>query len=93
MCIHRNILESFGHLSERDKAILMKYPFHRIGSLLSKEEVGSSSVVKDALTKKEGEEGNGMMQLVQAEGESQEQQSSEDTVATRVSWVAKRITV
>lgn len=64
--MHRNILESFGHLSERDKSILMKYPFHRIGSLLSPEEAQCSSIVRDTLANKtEGEGQVSRLQLVQ----------------------------
>lgn len=66
-CIFRNILESFGHLSESDKSILMKYPFHRIGALLSREEAECSSIVRDSLTTKSEAGG---MQVVETETES-----------------------
>lgn len=47
----------------------MKYPFHRVGSLLSREEAESSSVVKEALANKAAgeKEGGCKMELVRAE--------------------------
>ena len=65
----RNILESFGHLSESDRSILMKYPFHRVGSLLTQEEAESSAIVKQALAGKTEKDGHGQMTLVPAESE------------------------
>ena len=50
----------------------MKYPFHRIGSLLSREEAESSSIVRDALAT---ETDGGKRQLVQSGTESQEELS------------------
>lgn len=52
----------------------MKYPFHRIGALLSREEAESSSIVRDVLTT---ETDGGKMQLVQTGTESQEELSEE----------------
>lgn len=68
MVIHRNILDNFGHLSESDKSILMKYPFHRVGSLLTAEEAQCSSIVRETLqaSKTEGEGQTSRLQLVQA---------------------------
>ena len=53
----------------------MKYPFHRVGSLLSQEEAQSSSVVRDALASKAGEDGNGKLQLIQTVTENKEELS------------------
>ena len=68
----RNILESFGHLSERDKSILMKYPFHRIGSLLTQEEAEGSAIVREALASKAGGDGSGKVTLVKSEPKDEE---------------------
>ena len=75
----RNILESFGHLSERDKSILMKYPFHRIGSLLTQEEAEGSAIVREALASKAGGDGRGKVTLVKSEPKDGEEMSEEAT--------------
>ena len=51
----------------------MKYPFHRIGSLLTAEEAQCSSIVRDTLASKtEGEGQASRLQLVQAEARLEE---------------------
>ena len=73
----RNILENFGHLLESDKSILMKYPFHRVGSLLSPEEAQCSSIVKETLARKaEGEGPASRMQLLQPSSRNSEEFST-----------------
>ena len=63
----------------------MKYPFHRIGSLLSREEAESSSIFREALAM---ETDGGKMQLVQTGTESQEELSEDvPLVRTRVTSV------
>ena len=79
-CLYRNIIECFGHLSESDKSILMKYPFHRVGSLLSQEEAQSSSVVRDTLDSKAGEDGNGKLQRIQTVTVNKEERSESTEV-------------
>ena len=88
LLVCRNILESFGHLSESDKSILMKYPFHRVGSLLTPEEAQSSSIVGNTLastSKTETEGETSRLQLVQA-GERFED-TSKVTETTKVGMV------
>ena len=63
----------------------MKYPFHRIGSLLTAEEAQSSSIVRDTLASKA--EGNGQtsrLELVQAEARLEE--TSKVTETPKVWW-------
>ena len=55
----------------------MKYPFHRVGSLLSLEEAQSSSIIRNTLASKaEGGSGDGGLQLVQDGGRNEEELSN-----------------
>ena len=71
--LFRDALNSFGHLSERDKSILLQFPLHRINELLEEEKMEEDQHQSFPLQELEKE-----TTVEESEGEEEEEDDKEE---------------